>query len=98
MLPAGLSHREGRKATMLGFIARRKVLIAVLLVPVVAGGAWFAFGASRRPPKEALPPPAGLTPRDAGAMLVTTEPVVFRRVERTVEAVGTLCACEDVTI
>src|SRR5262249_15064722 len=98
LLPAGIGHREGRKGTMLGFITRRKLLIVVLLVPVVAGGAWFAFGASRRQPKEALPPPSGLTPRDAGAALITAAPVASRRVERTVEAVGTLCAFEDVTI
>jgi RND family efflux transporter MFP subunit len=79
------------------FVTRRKLLIALLLVPAVAGGTWFALGASRRP-KEALPPPAGLTPRDAGAVAVTSEPVTFRRVERTVEAVGTLWAYEDITI
>ena len=98
-LPAGLGNIQTRKPIMRRFVTRRKLLVAVLLVPVIAGGVWLAFGgASRGQPKDTLPPPSGLAQRDAGTVMVTAEPVGIRRVERIVEAVGTLHAFEDVTI
>jgi RND family efflux transporter MFP subunit len=98
LLPAGLGHREGRKATMRSLFTRRRILWAGVILVILGGGGWYALGASKRAPKEALPPQTGLTPRDTGDVPVTAAPVEFRRVERTVEAVGTLWAFEDVTI
>jgi RND family efflux transporter MFP subunit len=96
--PAALGHREARKATMSSFVTRKRLVWAGVIAVAVIGGGWYAAGASKRAPKETLPPPSGLTPRAADTVLVTAAPVELRRVERSVEAVGTLWGFEDVTI
>jgi RND family efflux transporter MFP subunit len=51
-----------------------------------------------RPEKETLPPETGTSERDPAAIVVTVEPVTFRPVQRSVEAVGTLYGYEEVSI
>lgn len=51
-----------------------------------------------RPEKETLPPETGVSERDPAAVMVTVEPVTYRAVQRSVEAIGTLYGYEEVSI
>jgi multidrug efflux pump subunit AcrA (membrane-fusion protein) len=84
---------------MASFIGRRKKLIlSIALAPVVLGGAWFLFGGSGGDAREPWPAEEGQESRDRNVAAVTAEAVTFRPVQRTVEAVGTLVAYEEVSI
>ncbi len=84
---------------MASFIARRKKLfLSILLTPIVLGAAWFLFGGSGGDAREPWPGGEGQEARDRSIAAVTTEPVRFQPVQRTVEAVGTLHAYEEVSI
>lgn len=48
--------------------------------------------------KESLPPETDASKRDAAAVVVTAEPVAYRSVQRSVEAIGTLYGYEEVSI
>src|SRR5688572_27024612 len=65
-----------------------------------AGVVWFLgsqFGVFGHDTREELPPEAESS-RDSATITVTAEPVKFRPVERSVEAMGTLNAYEQVII
>lgn len=66
----------------------------------LAGAIWFLgsqFGLLGHDSREGLPPD-GESSRDTSATAVTVEPIAFRTVRRSVEAVGTLHAYEQITI
>jgi RND family efflux transporter MFP subunit len=70
------------------------------LVILVALGAAAVFVDARRghSAKEPLPPETAASARDPAAVMVTVEPVSFRSVQRSVEAIGTLYGYEEVSI
>lgn len=77
---------------------RRKILGVLLTMMVLAlGAAWF-FGPGREDKREGLPDIVPVMGREDGAIPVTIEPVRFRPVQRTVEAVGTLHGFEEVNL
>lgn len=73
-------------------------LLRLLIVACAFGAGWLLAGGNftSRHEKEALPPMAGAD--DGDAVMVTVEPVSYRAIQRTVEAVGTLHGFEEVVI
>lgn len=67
---------------------------------LLALGVTGAFVSERlsRPDKETLPPETAASGHDPAAVMVTVEPVAYRSVQRTVEAIGTLYGYEEVSI
>jgi RND family efflux transporter MFP subunit len=78
---------------------RRWLLWPLLLVPLAGAVLWTVGGAvfSQRE-REALPKDDPTTAVDPSAVVVTAAPVAFQPVQRTVEAVGTLAAYEEVPL
>jgi RND family efflux transporter MFP subunit len=75
----------------------RRAAVLLLAAPVLLGAAWLVAGATFRPgDKEELPPEEGGP--DASAVAVTVAPVARRPLRRTVEAMGTLHAFEEVAL
>lgn len=87
------------KALSLPKRRKRRWLVSVLLpiIGLVVGLGWYLNG-DRQDHRESLPEPAATLGRDDGSIPVTVEPVHFRPVQRTVEAVGTLHGFEEVTL
>ena len=77
---------------------RKRLVLSLVLVPVVLGGAWLLLGGSGGDAREPWPAEEGQEARDRSVAAVTAEPVTVRPVQRTVEAVGTLHAYEEVSI
>lgn len=77
---------------------RGKVIGLFLSITVLILGALWFFGPSREDRREGLPEIVPVTDREDGAIAVTVEPVRFRPVQRSVEAVGTLHGFEEVTL
>jgi RND family efflux transporter MFP subunit len=70
-----------------------------LAVCIALGVGWEVASRSvSQPEKETLPSDTGMTQRDPGAVVVTVEPVTWRSVERSIEALGTLYGYEEVAI
>jgi len=74
-----------------------RILIPVFLALAGAGAVWLLGGFSRRE-KELLPPGNTTAEGDTSAVSITVEPVTFRPVQRTIEAVGTLYGYEEVSL
>jgi RND family efflux transporter MFP subunit len=63
------------------------------------GVSWaFASRGLSHPEKETLPPETATSERAPGAVMVSVEPVSYRSVQRSVEALGTLYGYEEVSI
>src|SRR5688572_19809978 len=75
----------------------RRLLIAAL---VLVGGAavWLFAGAWKKDARDALPPEDPTASTGPRRLMVTAEPVVFRPVQRVVEATGTLHGFEEIVI
>src|SRR5262249_3844294 len=95
---AGGAETPQDRLTNRRMIMARKWLWAVVPggAPVGAGGTWVAGGGMARNNKATLP--ADAAARDPAAVAVTAEPVVVRDVPRTVQAVGSLHAYEEVIL
>lgn len=83
------SPKRGHRGKLFG------VLLTILLLGL--GGGWF-FATGRQDQRESLPEIMPVSGREDGAIPVTVEPVRFRPVQRSVEAVGTLHGFEEVTL
>lgn len=77
---------------------RGQLLWALVVLVVLGIGGAVVGERFRRPEKETLPPETGTSQRDPDAVVVTVEPVTFRSVQRSVEAIGTLYGYEEVSI
>jgi RND family efflux transporter MFP subunit len=77
---------------------RGKLLWALVFLIVLGVGGAFVNERLSRPEKETLPPETGTSQRDPDAVMVTVEPVTYRTVQRSVEALGTLYGYEEVSI
>lgn len=77
---------------------RGKFLWGAVLLVILGTGWAFALGSLSHNEKEALPPETNTTEREADAVVATVEPVAYRSVQRSVEAVGTLYGYEEVSI
>ncbi|MBL8798561.1 MAG: efflux RND transporter periplasmic adaptor subunit [Planctomycetia bacterium] len=74
-------------------------LLALLGLGLAFGAGWhFAGQHQHEHAKEALPAATGLAEWDRATVLVTVAPVTNRPVQRTVEAVGTLHAFEEIAL
>jgi RND family efflux transporter MFP subunit len=82
---------QRRRKIVLFSILSLSILISVVFM--MEGGAVFRRHERASLPQEPLSPAP-----DPGVVLITTEPVTFRPVQRTVEAVGTLDGYEEVVI
>ena len=74
----------------------RFVVGSLTLVACVGAGFWLAGALGQSGAKETLP--AAPADRPGTAVMVTTAPVAYRTIQRTVEAVGTLYGYEEVSI
>ncbi len=77
---------------------KSKLLWAFFFLLVVGVSGAFVAERLGRPEKETLPPETGISPRNPDAVMVTVEPVSYRTVQRSVEAIGTLYGYEEVSI
>jgi RND family efflux transporter MFP subunit len=78
---------------------RKQLLVSFVLFPLLLGGGWFLFGGrAGGDAREPWPADEAQDAHDRSAISVTAEPITYRKVERTVEAVGTLHAYEEVSI
>lgn len=77
-----------------------KRLMGVSALLLTGGVAAWAYSAHRlaEDARETLPPESLASLAPPTEMMVTTEPVTFRPVQRVVEAVGTLCGFEEIVI
>jgi membrane fusion protein (multidrug efflux system) len=71
-------------------------VLSAFVVLLALGAGWAIVEALGHRDKDALPEAA--TTREPATVMVTVEPVSFRPVQRTIEAVGTLYGFEEVTI
>jgi RND family efflux transporter MFP subunit len=77
---------------------RGKLLWGAVILLVLGSGWVLALGSLGHREKEALPPETDSTERAPDTVVVTVEPVAYRPVQRSVEAVGTLYGYEEVSI
>lgn len=77
----------------------RGKLLWGLVVFLALGVGWASANRNlSQPEKESLPPQTELSERDPAAVMVTVEPVTYRPVQRSVEAIGTLHGYEELSI
>ncbi len=89
-VPAPEFHAKQRHSVLI-------MLLGLLLVASGFGGGWWLAN-SRAKHGELVQLSTSPPSRPVGEMLVTVEPVGYRSVERTIEAVGTLHGYEEVTL
>jgi len=77
---------------------RSRLLWGFVILLVLGAGGTLASRNLGQSVKETLPPETGASERDPAAVMVTVEPVAYRSVQRSVEAVGTLYGYEEVSI
>jgi RND family efflux transporter MFP subunit len=77
---------------------RSKLLWGFVVLLALGGGWAFANRNLSQTEKEPLPPATEASERDPAAVMVTVEPVAYRPVQRSVEAIGTLYGYEEVSI
>ncbi len=82
--------------TQAGWSIMTWVTICILLVAAFGGGWWFANNQANHHERMSLPKSDLVLKNDA--IVVTTEPIVYRDVQRYVEAVGTLNGFEEITL
>jgi RND family efflux transporter MFP subunit len=75
-----------------------KLLWGFVGLLALAAGGTFASKNLNQSVKETLPPETGAIDLDPAAVMVTVEPVAYRSVQRSVEAIGTLYGYEEVSI
>lgn len=77
----------------------RGLLVWILTVAIAFGGGWtLAEKAKSQREKDVLPPETGVLERDPESVVVTTAPVTYRPIERSVEGMGTLHGFEEVSL
>jgi len=76
----------------------KRAFLGLLAIAGAAG--WWTYSGSgwARDDREALPPNTMAEPAPRSGMMVTAEPVVFRSLQRSLEAVGTLYGYEEIVI
>jgi multidrug efflux pump subunit AcrA (membrane-fusion protein) len=77
---------------------RRTLLWGLVILVVLGTGGVVVGDRLGRPDKQTLPPETEGTRGDPDAVTVTVEPVAYRSVQRSVEAIGTLYGFEEVSI
>jgi len=72
----------------------------LLLLTVVAAAGWWTYNGSEwaKDEREELPPNTMAEPAPRAGIMVTAEPVVFRSLQRSLDAVGTLYGYEEIVI
>ncbi|QDT54269.1 Multidrug resistance protein MdtA precursor [Caulifigura coniformis] len=76
----------------------KRAFLGLLAIGATVG--WWVYSGSgwARDDREALPPEVMAEPAPRSGIMVTAEPVVFRSLQRSLEAVGTLYGYEEIVI
>src|SRR5690349_9894818 len=77
---------------------KSRLLWGVVVLAALGAGWTYANRSLSQPDKEMLPPETEANTHDPDVVMVTVEPVAYRPVQRSVEAIGTLYGYEEVTI
>lgn len=85
-----------KPSTRAGWSLMSLATVGTLLIASFGGGWWFANNQASQHERMSLPE-SDLVLKD-DSIVVTTEPIVFRDVQRYVEAVGTLNGFEEITL
>ena len=85
-----------KHTTQAGWSIMTWVTVCLLLVAAFGGGWWFANNQANHHERMSLPESELVLKNDA--IVVTAEPIVYRDVQRYVEAVGTLNGFEEITL
>lgn len=87
---------QARTAPQAGWSIMTWATVCVLLIAAFGGGWWVAN--NRATDHERMTLPASDLVLQTDSVVVTTEPIVFRDIQRYVEAVGTLNGFEEITL